>query len=392
MPARSARVSAGVVPSRSVTLSSRRQRGERRGTSPAAAVGERAEPHRARTRLARRRARAGRRRARRGPGSRAASRRAPAGVSVTPCAAAVEQAAAGGRLERGDLPRDGRLRVAERRAPRPRTSPACATSRSTRRPVGEKSVAMREAHGRCAYILVVDMADVSYGEAMTASRIALVTGANQGLGRALVEGLAAGLAPQDRVLLTGRDPDRVAAAAARSRRRRRRPRRGPRARRPRRRGHRGARRRARRGRHRVLQRHRAHEPGRPTPPTRSTPSPRPAISRPRAILRAFAPRLRPGRPARSSWRARSGRSTSSTTRVAGRFAAAAEDDLDAVDALVAEWRQRVHEGRAEDEGFGAWLNIPSKVAQVAAVRAVARERRAADLAARPARSWRSARA
>ena len=30
--------------------------------------------------------------------------------------------------------------------------------------------------------------------------------------------------------------------------------------------------------------------------------------------------------------------------------------------------------------FGTWLNIPSKVAQVAAVRAVARERRAADRA------------
>ncbi len=32
------------------------------------------------------------------------------------------------------------------------------------------------------------------------------------------------------------------------------------------------------------------------------------------------------------------------------------------------------------KGFGTWLNIPSKVAQVAAVRAVARERRGADLA------------
>jgi NAD(P)-dependent dehydrogenase (short-subunit alcohol dehydrogenase family) len=40
----------------------------------------------------------------------------------------------------------------------------------------------------------------------------------------------------------------------------------------------------------------------------------------------------------------------------------------------------VHDGRAEDEGFGSWLNIPSKVAQVAAVRAVARARRASDLA------------
>ena len=55
--------------------------------------------------------------------------------------------------------------------------------------------------------------------------------------------------------------------------------------------------------------------------------------------------------------------------------------LDAVDELVAQWRAAVHSGRAEQEGFGTWLNIPSKVAQVAAVRAVAGERRDADLAA-----------
>ena len=49
---------------------------------------------------------------------------------------------------------------------------------------------------------------------MTASRTALVTGANQGLGRALVAALAANMTPQDRVLLTGRDPERVRTAAA----------------------------------------------------------------------------------------------------------------------------------------------------------------------------------
>ena len=67
-------------------------------------------------------------------------------------------------------------------------------------------------------------------------------------------------------------------------------------------------------------------------------------------------------------------------RVRPRFAAAADESIDAVDALVADWRAAVHAGRAEAEGFGTWLNIPSKVAQVAAVRAVARERRAADAA------------
>ncbi|MER6079272.1 carbonyl reductase, partial [Streptomyces sp. NPDC001833] len=49
---------------------------------------------------------------------------------------------------------------------------------------------------------------------MNAPRIALVTGANQGLGRALTEGLAARLGPDDLVLLTGRDPRRVPDAAA----------------------------------------------------------------------------------------------------------------------------------------------------------------------------------
>jgi NAD(P)-dependent dehydrogenase (short-subunit alcohol dehydrogenase family) len=59
---------------------------------------------------------------------------------------------------------------------------------------------------------------------------------------------------------------------------------------------------------------------------------------------------------------------------------AAAESLDAVEELVGQWRTAVHAGRAEREGFGSWLNIPSKVAQVAAVRAVARERRDTDLA------------
>jgi NAD(P)-dependent dehydrogenase (short-subunit alcohol dehydrogenase family) len=97
------------------------------------------------------------------------------------------------------------------------------------------------------------------------------------------------------------------------------------------------------------------------------------------ILRAFAPRLRPG--GRLIIVASAlGTLDKLDERLAGRFAQAAEQDLDAVDALVDDWRRAFREGRAQAEGYGTWLNIPSKVAQVAAVRALARERGAADLA------------
>jgi NAD(P)-dependent dehydrogenase (short-subunit alcohol dehydrogenase family) len=96
------------------------------------------------------------------------------------------------------------------------------------------------------------------------------------------------------------------------------------------------------------------------------------------MLRAFAPRLRPG--GRLIVVASAlGTLDKLDARVRPRFEAAAAASLDAVDALVAEWRDAVHAGRAERDGFGTWLNIPSKVAQVAAVRAVARQRRATDL-------------
>lgn len=44
------------------------------------------------------------------------------------------------------------------------------------------------------------------------------------------------------------------------------------------------------------------------------------------------------------------------------------------------WRAAIHDGTAETQGWPRWVNVPSKVAQVAAVRAVAAQRRAADLA------------
>jgi NAD(P)-dependent dehydrogenase (short-subunit alcohol dehydrogenase family) len=95
------------------------------------------------------------------------------------------------------------------------------------------------------------------------------------------------------------------------------------------------------------------------------------------MLRAFAPRLRPG--GRLIVVASAlGTLDKLEPRVRPRFEAASAS-LDAVDRLVAEWRDAVHAGHAEQEGFGSWLNIPSKVAQVAAVRAVARERQEADL-------------
>ena len=213
----------------------------------------------------------------------------------------------------------------------------------------------------------------------TTSRIALITGANQGLGRALAEGLAAGMSPEDRVLLTGRDPGRVAAAAAAVAE-------GPA---------------VARVEGRALDVRDgdaiaalAAELGEvdivfSNATARMSPAADPvdevdavaetsnlATTR---MLRAFAPRLRPG--GRLIIVASAlGTLDKLDDRIAGRFAQAATENLESIDALVADWRRAVHDGRAEDEGYGAWLNIPSKVAQVAAVRALARARRTRDLA------------
>jgi NAD(P)-dependent dehydrogenase (short-subunit alcohol dehydrogenase family) len=206
------------------------------------------------------------------------------------------------------------------------------------------------------------------------SRTALVTGANQGLGRALVAGLAARLRPADRVLLTGRDPERVRAAAAAL------PTTGARV------------------EGRVLD---VRDPDAITAladelgevdivfsnaTSRMRPEADPAAEvdavaetnnlATSRVLRAFAPRMRPGGRLLIVASAL-GTLDKLDERVRARFAAAAATNLDAVDALVAEWRAAVKAGRGE---FGTWLNIPSKVAQVAAVRAIARQRRDEDLA------------
>jgi carbonyl reductase 1 len=210
------------------------------------------------------------------------------------------------------------------------------------------------------------------------SKVAIVTGANQGLGFALAEGLAQGLTPEGVVYLTGRNADRVRAAAARIER--------PRA----------------RVRGEVLDvrdgaavsafadalaaRHGGVDILFSNAAARLTPgAPWPELVGPfvdtnnlgaTRILRAFDPILRAG----------------------GRLLVVASDfgslrrlpahlherfDTDAmrlgdVDTTMLAWRDAVVQGRAAGEGWPEWINIPSKVGQVAAVRVSARERRARD--------------
>jgi carbonyl reductase 1 len=210
------------------------------------------------------------------------------------------------------------------------------------------------------------------------SRAALVTGANQGLGFALAEGLAQQLEPGDVVYLTGRDRGRVAAARERLS---------------------GA---AAEVRTRVLDVrdgaavdalageleavHGGVDIVFSNHYARVMPSDAPAdvvesyvdtnnLGTTR-VLRAFAPILRSG-----------GRllvvsSTLGLLReLPAQLHARFDTDtmtLDDVDAAMLDWRDAVIDGRAAGEGWPEFINIPSKVGQVAAVRVLARERRAAD--------------
>ncbi|MFI6464175.1 SDR family NAD(P)-dependent oxidoreductase [Streptomyces sp. NPDC050528] len=216
---------------------------------------------------------------------------------------------------------------------------------------------------------------------MNVSRIALVTGANQGLGRALVEGLAARLGSDDLVLLTGRDERRVTDAA-----------------------------------HEVasLPGTRSRVEGRVLDVTdtdaiadlaaelrqdhggvdivisnavaRVLPGESQAAradefidvsnTATHALLRSFGPVLRPG-----------GRFlvVASSLGTLGHLDPALHDlfdgaSLDQVEYAVESWRGAVHNRTTAEAGWPLWLNVPSKVAQVAAVRAVAAERREHDLA------------
>ncbi|OIJ67387.1 SDR family NAD(P)-dependent oxidoreductase [Streptomyces mangrovisoli] len=217
---------------------------------------------------------------------------------------------------------------------------------------------------------------------MNTSRIAVVTGANQGLGRALVEGLAARLDEADLVLLTGRDPGRVEAAAREV------------ARAPETRA---------RVEGRVLDvtdtaaiaaladELRASHGGVDVVISNAVARVLPDESQSaradefidvsnvatHAVLRSFGAVLRPG--GRLLVVASSlGTLGHLDPRLHPLFDGAS---LGEVERAVESWRGAVHDGSAERAGWPRWLNVPSKVAQVAAVRAVAAERRAADLAA-----------
>lgn len=211
---------------------------------------------------------------------------------------------------------------------------------------------------------------------MTAQRIALVTGANQGIGFALVASLAARLNPEDLVLLTGRNPERVGEAAQRID-----------------------------GVAKVEGRvldvtdadaiailakglqdayggvdlvvSNAIGPLTPDRPQAEQADDFIAVANggTHAVLRSFAPVLRPG----------------------GRLIVVASSlgtldhldpklhplfdgvTLEQVERATEDWRQAIHQGTAEEQGWPRWINVPSKVGQVAAVRAVAAERRATDL-------------
>lgn len=215
---------------------------------------------------------------------------------------------------------------------------------------------------------------------MTVQRIALVTGANQGIGYALVEGLAARMRPNDLVLLTGRNPRRVADAVARVT---------------------------------SASGTVAQVQGRELDVTRAsaiaslaselrethggvdivlsnagariTPDRRPeeqidefvavANEATLAVLRSFGPVLRPG-----------GRllvvasALGTLGHLDKRLHPLFEDaTLADIESVTSSWRAAVHAGTAQTQGWPRWINVPSKVAQVAAVRALARHRRDTDL-------------
>jgi NAD(P)-dependent dehydrogenase (short-subunit alcohol dehydrogenase family) len=206
------------------------------------------------------------------------------------------------------------------------------------------------------------------------TRIAVVTGATQGLGFALVEGLAQRMAPEDLVYLTGRDAQRAATAAARlcSAVAHVRP-------------------------HaldvrdnnalatfvnRIIASHGGVDILFSNAAARLTPdTPWAALIEEfvetnnlgtTRVLRNFAPAIRTGGRlfvVASEF----GRLCYLPPSPQARFDTATMS-MDDVDAVMVAWRNAVLRGTSAAEGWPDWINIPSKVGQVAAMRVLARER------------------
>jgi NAD(P)-dependent dehydrogenase (short-subunit alcohol dehydrogenase family) len=209
-------------------------------------------------------------------------------------------------------------------------------------------------------------------------RIAIITGATRNLGFSLAEGLAQRLEPSDTVYLTGRDAARVAESVRLLS---------------------GARAEVRgevldvaerdvveRFAASLAERHGGVDIVFSNHYTRVQPEDDPAeviddyvaannLGTTR-VLRSFAPLLRDGgRLLVVASRAGSLRALAPVLH--GRFQNL--QSLDDVDRAVSTWRDEVRSGRAAGRAWPAWINIPSKIGQVAAVRVLAGQRRADDL-------------
>lgn len=208
-------------------------------------------------------------------------------------------------------------------------------------------------------------------------RVAIVTGATQGLGLALVEGLAQRMAPEDTVYLTGRNIDRVTEAVEAM------PAGGARVRgelldvaEPDAAARLAARLADRHGGVDIVIGNAVMRVG-PDDDQRAFVDAYAEVNNfgTTRLLRVFGPLVRDG-----------GRlivvaSSLGTLRhlapvLHKKFAELAT--LDDVDAQVAAWRDAVRDGSARSGAWPGFVNIPSKIAQVAAVRTLARERRAED--------------
>jgi NAD(P)-dependent dehydrogenase (short-subunit alcohol dehydrogenase family) len=208
-------------------------------------------------------------------------------------------------------------------------------------------------------------------------RIAVVTGATRNLGLALAEGLAQRLEPSDVVYLTGRDPGRVSEAvrqlkagsaqvvgaavdvadgeAVRA--------------------FAGALQQRHGGVDIVFSNHYRRTDPRDDPATVIDAYVATNNLGTSHVLRGFAPLLRDGgRLLVVASRAGSLRALAPALH--SRFERATT--LDEVDRAVCAWRDAVRERRAAGQAWPAWINIPSKIGQVAAVRVLAAQRREND--------------